>query len=238
MRIHASYLALALAAFTSSGGRALAQPSRFGNGQIGVINAGTLVNEATGQAFGSEEDLLLTLRSPIDPRLRSAGRVQARIFTLLPGHNRPNFWARFDPCRVFYSVVIPVRIGGRQMNLGGLGMRFLNVQHGRVSEGHYLVVFEERTETSGIIRLNENDAERYFSRGLLIVVRPSITYSAQQIRARETQIVSGTAQVNREAQRNDPAYRCYRYRAAAAEDGAADRLVLQRNCLETPALSG
>jgi hypothetical protein len=237
-----SYLLIAFATLLPWSGEVLGQQrSRFSTAQVRVLDARRLVIEAAGQPYNSAQDLVLTLRAPIGPRLRTAGRVQARIFSLLPGSTQPREWATFqgsagfDPCLVFHSALIRVRTGGRQMNLGGLGLSFLNVEGGTLSPGRFLLVFEEAGESSAILRLNERDAGRYFARGLYIVVRPSIPYSAQQVRARAAAIASGTAQVNQEARRNGPELHCYRYQAAAADDPNADRLA-QLACAEPGAL--
>jgi hypothetical protein len=219
--MRASHVLIGLALTLSWAGCASAEPSRFRNGTLGVLNARTLVNAPTSP-FRSDQDLIFVLRQH-DAGLRTR-RIRARIFSLAAGARRPASWAEFDPCLIFHSTLINVRFGSQQVNLGGLGIGFLNAWGSNLSNGRYLVVFEERGDTDHLVRLNRADVDAYFQRGVIFEVQAARSYGIGDIYGRAAQMARGIQRVTQDVRDNSSAHVCYRYRQAAVEGGLDGQL--------------
>jgi hypothetical protein len=231
------FLALAAAAALIVGiaNRAAAQPSRFTNDTLDVFDAQQLFSESNGHDFRSGAPILLTVdRGSSYANQRQTRRMYARIFTLRRGDNFPRPWAFFDPCYVFYSVVLNARFGNGRLNLGSwAGLNFLSVENGVVSSGRYLIVLEEQAESGRLIRINRNDVSRYFSRGLYIEVVPTRAYNASEIARHSAGLNQRASEVLAAAQTNSPTYRCYRYRQAQNEGREDVRFTSLEECLDS-----
>lgn len=215
-------------------GQAFGEPSKFRPGTVNVLAAARLVNETGGHQFRLGQDLLLTVQRSPYVQQKIAKGFQARIFTLARGENIPSPWAFFDPCLIFYSLVLNAPTQHGRMNLGRLsGLNYLNVEGNGVFPGRYLIVFEEKADSGRMIRLNRQDVRRYFSQSLYIEVLPTKTYTRRELERRAGELGLRSSELRQEAHVNSPAFRCYIYRSVQAPEGEEEQLAFEEKCEES-----
>ncbi|MGD0191404.1 MAG: hypothetical protein ABSD74_11740 [Rhizomicrobium sp.] len=209
---------VAIALAVVAAGPAQAQTSRFAAGQVETIDARDFVNEASGTQYVlNHSELVFTLKTTQEARRFERKGFQVRAFKLGIG-DIPEPWARFDPCDVYFSNLWPasgnLKVSDNSINLGPVThLDWLSVTRGAPPEdGRYLLVFENKTDTHGWFRLNENDKQGYFSRGLIIVVKPDPdqALSLDDINAQADRQSAAFDAILPVARTNGPQYSCYR----------------------------
>lgn len=218
---HLVVAALLVAALTPDPVAAQAAPSRFTNGQLLVIAANRFVNEPSGTTFRSDEQFVLT-RQPTATRGAAAGEsVSMRIFSLQAGRNVPTELFLFEPCFVYLSLLLPVRVNAAgTINVGSLSEDWLQpTRGGTVEPGHYLVVFERGAgDGHHLFRLNRADRDTYFRQGLLVRVVPARSLSRDDVDAMAQRADAYDVEVRKQAAVNDAKSTCYVARLTAGGD--------------------
>lgn len=186
------------------------------------------VNEPSGTTFRSNEQFVLT-RQPPATRAAAAGEsVSMRIFSLQAGNNMPTELFLFEPCFVYLSVLLPVRVNAAgTINVGSLSEEWLQpTREGTVEPGHYLVVFERGAgDGHHLFRLNRADRDAYFRQGLLIRVIPARSLSTNDVNAMAQRADAYEVEVRKEAAVNDAKSTCYVARLTASGDPDDDASV-------------
>jgi hypothetical protein len=193
---------------------AAAEPSRFAPAQLGVLKATAFVNEPSGTSYKSNQPLTLT-HQPTGP----TGTVMVRIFAIGAGEVAPSWWAEFDPCFVYASYLLPVRVNSNgTINLGTLTSGWLRAaKSGQMHAGHYLLVFERGTgDGESFLRLNKDTRDTYFKQGLVIEVTPDRVFTRAEIDAQADADTARSADTRSKSKRNDAAVRCYVTHSASA----------------------
>ncbi len=197
-----------------------AQSSHFSDATVSTISARALVNEPPGTQFVLGKPILLTLRPTDAARQFAQGGFQVRLFPLGEDATMPQEWAMFDPCAVFLSLLLPhARSSANRIDLGRTGgLRWLTLVDGQAPKtGRYIVVFQKGTDSHDLLRLNDQDRDRYFSRGLYIEVVPDRAYAAGEVAAAAKQNDDDTRDILAAASRNAKDLQCYRVATTDAD---------------------
>jgi len=209
--------------------QARAQPSLFSDRELGVIDARELVQEQNGHQFHDGGQVILTILP--QARARLASGVRLRIFRLGRSGRLPTPWKFFHPCFVFNSTVLVPAVSQGLLNLGTLeGLDYLTVEQNRVSDGRFLIVFEQGGDSREIVRLNRDSIRSYFSKALYIEVRQGRDYGVRDIRRRSDEIQQLILQNRAEVLINGPQRNCYRLRTADVRSDRGDRLAMLGDC--------
>jgi len=215
---------------------AMAEPSAFQQASLQVLDARAYVNEADGISFASNDPLTLTRRIPASGARNDAAPVSVRIFSLAPGQTVPSAWAVFEPCWVYFSSLLPVRVNASgTFNLFTLNMLWLRaVKGGTMQAARYLLVFEQGDgDGQKMFRLNEGDRADYFRHGLLIEVHPEGSFGRAETDKQADAAEASRQQWQEEAKRNTPQRNCYSARLqrnANAQDADLTTLALNESC--------
>lgn len=210
--------------------------AKFASGKLLVLDASSYVNPPSG-AFKSNQELTLT-RKQLNPPGGNPGPVAVRIFSLHPGEKVPTQWAVFEPCWVYLSTLLQVKLNpSGSINLFSLSKEWLTAVKGEpMKSAHYLLVFEQGGgDGHGLIRLNGADRADYFRRGLRIEVEPSRAFTQAEVDQQAAQDKLDAAKVKDAARVNDAKATCYITRladagAADAADGSPVALALSDDC--------
>jgi hypothetical protein len=193
--------------------------SRFRSAELQVLQATRYVNEPQGQDFRTGTDLQFTRR--VDA---PKGEVSLRVFSLDGSGSVPRPWAVFDPCFVYYAAPFDLRVNDNgTIKPGNISMHWLEPgSDGAMHPRRFLLVFETgASDRDPVLRLNKDQRDAYFARGLVIEVRPGRSFSADEVRALAADQAAGRAGVQQATQRNEPGLPCYRARMAGGEDADA-----------------